>query len=159
MKIVRFILLALLLLSIMGCHEEVTIEPTTPKATAIPIPTPLSPVSDITFGQIYRASKEMTDVQWHDYMGKTVGQRVRWQGIVTGVKECSKDWSTVLLRMTLVPPRPYAPHDEVCIRIPRGQAATINRGDVIIVTGTLSEISRYPAGIRVRLSRGHLEGK
>ena len=106
-------------------------------------PEPL-PISDVDFFKVREASKNMTDVQWKEYLNGVVGKRIQWTGYVDEVKEDGKVW------IDMDPPDALSVQD-IYINVPKEDALKYNKDQKLTFQGTIKSVSKVLTALSIDL--------
>lgn len=109
------------------------------------------PISSISFTEIRRNMKGMTDLQFEEYVKTLIGKRIRWGGYVEDVKEKFFGGYEVLVDMDS--PNDLISVQDVTFEVSKEQALSFNKDSRIKFEGTISSVLDILTSLQISLDK------
>lgn len=95
--------------------------------------------SPVTLGKLRQASREMTELQFAEFVDAALGQKVHFVGWVQGVDDTQDRVARTRIDLDS-PTTSGTTMPELSLPVPLSQAQTLSKGEKVYVTGTLSGV-------------------
>ncbi|MBI9080259.1 MAG: hypothetical protein JEY79_11040 [Pseudodesulfovibrio sp.] len=105
----------------------------TEQAQKTAAPVTIAPLSNLTYAQIDRASKKMTELQFDEYAKTLKGKRVEWRGTIVDVEKTMFGDYEVLIDQT------GTGIQDVTIEVDKNTAMRLSKDQTIRYTGTIEQ--------------------